>query len=134
MWRWAAKLFLQHPLLGVGTGGYQQATLDAGGDVGVAHPHNNVLYVAANYGLLGLAVFGWFFWVLLKYGWRHRQESAGFFVLAATLVILIGGATDTHILDAGGRALLSIATGFLASLTAGDGRTVSNGAGTPADS
>ncbi len=118
MWHWAAKLFLQHPLLGVGTGGYQQATLDAGGDVGVAHPHSNVLHVAVSYGLLGLGVFGWFFWVLLKYGWRGRQDLAGFFALSATLVILIGGATDTHILDAGGRALLAIATGFLGGLSA----------------
>jgi O-antigen ligase len=118
MWHWAAKLFRQHPLLGVGTGGYQQATLEAGGDVGVAHPHNNVLYVAVSYGLLGLGVFGWFFWVLLKTGWRNRHDLAGFFVLSATLVILIGGATDTHIIDAGGLSLLSMATGFLGNLPA----------------
>jgi hypothetical protein len=63
---------------------------------------------------LGLAVFGWFFWVLLKYGWRSRRDLAGFFVLSATLVILIGGLTDTHILDAGGGCLLSITAGFSA--------------------
>lgn len=116
MWRWAIDLFLEHPLIGVGTGGYTQSILQGGGGRGIAHPHNNILYVAVSYGILGLIIFGWLFWVLLKAGWRNRDDPVGFFILSSTLVILVGGLTDTHILDAGGAFLLAVTTGLLASL------------------
>lgn len=113
MWRWAIGLFMKHPLCGVGTGGYSKAILEEGGERGIDHPHSNVLHVAVSYGLLGLFVFGWFFWVLLREGFRQRHLASGFFVLAATLVVLIGGLTDTHVLDAGGASLLAITTGLV---------------------
>jgi len=116
MWRWAIDLFMEHPLIGVGTGGYSKAILESGGDMGIAHPHNNVLHVAVSYGIVGLSVFGWFFWILLKMGWQNRARPVGFFVLASSLVILVGGLTDTHILDAGGASLLAVTTGILSSL------------------
>ena len=116
MWRWAIALFIKHPLIGVGTGGYQKAILLEGGDKGIAHPHNNILHMAVSFGILGLFVFGWLFWTLLKTGWQHRQSPPGFFILASSLVILTGGLTDTHILDAGGLFLLALTTGLLSLL------------------
>ena len=116
MWRWAIYLFAKHPLLGVGTGGYKEAILAEGGEEGIAHPHNNILHMAVSFGIIGLFVFGWLFWVLLKTGWRNRGESVGFFVFASSLVILVGGMTDTHILDAGGAFLLAVTTGLLAAI------------------
>jgi len=116
MWRWAVFIFSKHPFLGAGTGGYNQAVIDAGGDHGVDQPHNNVLYVASSFGLLGLFIYGWFFWVVLSSGWRHRQNAIGFFILSSSLVILVGGLTDTHILDAGGASLLALTTGMTSAL------------------
>lgn len=116
MWRWALDLIMKHPLTGVGTGGYRQAILDAGGEKGIDHPHNNFLYVAVSFGLPGLFAFCWLFWVLLKVSWRNRQSALGFFIMASSLVILVGGLTDTHILDAGGAFLLAITTGLLSAL------------------
>ncbi|MEW6664798.1 MAG: O-antigen ligase family protein [Thermodesulfobacteriota bacterium] len=116
MWRWAGSLFLDHPLLGVGTGGYRRAILARGGEVAVNHPHSNLLYVASSFGMIGLVVFGWLFWILLRTGWRNRDQAMGFFVLASSLVLLLGGITDTHILDSGGAFLLSMTTGLSSSL------------------
>jgi len=116
MWRWGIFLFVKHPLLGVGTGGYNGAILAEGGEKGIAHPHNNILYMAVSFGIIGLFVFGWLFWVLLTKGWRSRGEGVGFFVFSSSLVILVGGLTDTHILDAGGGFLLAVTTGLLSAL------------------
>ncbi|PKN62574.1 MAG: hypothetical protein CVU57_23830 [Deltaproteobacteria bacterium HGW-Deltaproteobacteria-15] len=116
MWHWATKLFLQNPVLGVGTGGYKQATLNAGGDMGVDHPHNNILFVAANHGFAGLIVFLWLFWVLMRNGFKNRRSNTGFFILSSALVLFVGGFTETHIIDAGGAFLLSVTTGLQGSL------------------
>ena len=116
MWRWAFDLFRAHPLLGVGTGGYYKAILQKGGEEGIAHPHNNVLYVAVSYGVLGILVFGWFFWVLFKAGWQNRHHPLGFFILSSVLVLLVGGMTNTHILDSGGAFLLSVTAGLVSAL------------------
>ena len=117
MWRWAIALFIKHPLIGVGTGGYKKSILSEGGDKGIAHPHNNILHMAASFGIFGLFVFGWLFWTLIKSGWPYRNSPTGFFILASSLVILVGGLTDTHILDAGGLFLLALTTGLLSLLT-----------------
>jgi len=112
MWRWALTIISEHPLIGVGAGGYKKAVLSAGGEVGVDHPHNNFLYVGASYGIGGLFLLGWLFWILLKTGWVNRDDPIGFFVLASTLVVLVGGVTDTHVLDSGGAFLFALTTGL----------------------
>ena len=116
MWRWAIDLFLENPFLGVGTGGYRKAILAEGGDMGIDHPHNNFLYMAVSFGILGLLVFIWFLWGLLRNGWRNRHCTPGFFILSSCLVILVGGMTDTHILDAGGAFLLAVTAGLQSAL------------------
>ena len=116
MWRWAIDLFKENRFIGVGTGGYKQAILMGGGEKGMAHPHSNYLHIAVSYGLIGIGVFSWFFIVLLKNGWENRHSVVGFFVLSAALVILVGGLTETHILDVGGMFLLAVTTGFQAAL------------------
>jgi O-antigen ligase len=116
MWRWAVELFWEHPLIGVGTGGYRKWVLDKGGDQEIDHPHNNLLYMATSFGVLGLIAFGWLFTILLRVGWRHRNKEVGFFGLASLLAILIGGMTDTHILDSGGMFLLAVTVGIQSAL------------------
>lgn len=122
MWRWAFDLFLEHPLTGVGTGGFSRSVLDRGGGRGVAHPHNNFLYMAVSFGIPGVLALGWFFWVLLERGWRNRRDPLGYFILSSGLVILIGGLTDTHIIDAGPAFLLAVVTGLQAAFSNSAGR------------
>ncbi|MFO7783693.1 MAG: O-antigen ligase family protein [Desulfatiglandales bacterium] len=116
MWRWAVDLFLENPLLGVGTGGYRESMLAGGGEEGISHPHNNFLHMAVSYGVFGIAAFIWLFYVLLRAGWQHRQYAVGYFTLCSTLVLLTGGMTETHILDAGGSFLFAVTAGLQTSL------------------
>lgn len=118
MWRWAVHLFLKHPVLGVGTGGYKKAMVMEGADWGIDHPHNNILYIMASYGTTGLLIFIWLFWALLKKGWSYRNTVVGYFTLASCLAFLIGGLADSHILDAGGSFLLALTAGLQIPLTA----------------
>lgn len=116
MWRWAVDLFLQNPVLGVGTGGYKHSMLAGGGEMGMAHPHNSFLHMAVSYGVFGIAAFIWLFYVFIRTGWRHRQCSLGYFTLCSSLVLLIGGMTEANILDAGGAFLFAVTAGLQTSL------------------
>lgn len=114
MWYGAVKLFLAHPIAGVGTGGFQAArhTIGKPDEPLIAHPHNDFLYMAANYGLIGIAVFIWFFWTLLQNSWRERHNTVGYFVLSCGLVVLVSGLLNAQILDAGMAFLLAYSTGL----------------------
>lgn len=112
MWRWALTLLVEHPIIGVGTGGYRQAILNEGAGKGIDHPHNNILYMGVSFGIVGLVLFTWLFWIMFRSGWRSKHKPLGYFVLASGLVIFVGGLTDTHMLDSGAAFLLAVATGL----------------------
>jgi O-antigen ligase len=81
----AWHLFLEHPLLGVGIGGYSFYSPDPG----TAFPHNMFLEIAAELGFVALIAFTalllWAFWEALQQLREHdfpfRLESAGVFSL-----------------------------------------------------
>jgi O-antigen ligase len=114
MWYGAVKIFLQHPIIGVGTGAYPVVMNQAGeADVpSVAHPHNNILYMAASYGILGIIAFAWLFGEILRNGWKERDTITGHLVLCTALVIFTNGMFNTTILDAGTLHLLTLAVGL----------------------
>jgi O-antigen ligase len=123
MWRGAIEIFMENPIFGVGTGGYGTALKERGKEEWpkIAHPHNNLLYVAVSFGIVGFLVFGWFFWVLLKGGWKHRKSPVGFFIFSSGLVILVGGIVDTPLLNADSSFLLAVVTGLLSALSREEG-------------
>ncbi len=114
MWHGAVKMFLENPLLGVGTGGYQSVLYEMGKPEWPthAHPHNNILYMAVSFGLIGVFAILWFFWEMIKNAWRERDTPLGFFILSTALVIFFGGLVDTYIKDAGTLILLAVVTGL----------------------
>ena len=77
-----------------------------------AHPHNNILYMAVSFGLIGVFAILWFFWEIIKNAWRERDTPLGFFILSTALVIFFGGLVDTYIKDAGTLILLAVVTGL----------------------
>jgi O-antigen ligase len=114
MWMGAIEIFRKNPIIGVGTGGYP-ATLKATrapGDPFIAHPHNNILYMAVSYGVLGIFAFFWLFGEMMKNGWRQRDALAGHFVLCAALVLFLNGLFNTTVVDSGTLLLLSLAVGL----------------------
>lgn len=81
-WQMSYHIWLQHPWLGVGTGGFPQAVLDWQAGHGAAplhlvHPHNQYLLVMVRWGILGLfsllALF--YFWIVagLSQSWRNTS-------------------------------------------------------------
>ena len=57
LYQLAIETFEDHPLIGTGTGGFETVSLAAMGPEANTYPHNAILQVGAELGLLGLAVF-----------------------------------------------------------------------------
>lgn len=114
MWNGAVRIFKDHPFLGVGTGGYSTVLKKMGSpdDPIIAHPHNDFLYMAVSYGLIGVAAFFWLFGEIIKNAFTQRHNFLGFFVLSSTLVILVSGLFNAQILDAGMAFFLAVTVGL----------------------
>jgi O-antigen ligase len=114
MWRGALGIIKDHPLLGVGTGGYTKELAERGDPklMPFSHPHSNILYMTVNYGLVGLGLFIWFFVEMFRNSWPCRRNATGFFVFSTALVILTTGIFNTQIINAGSLFLLAMATGL----------------------
>jgi O-antigen ligase len=67
----AWQMFLDHPVLGVGSGNYESSYQAYAEDIGLEsrrverQPHSLPLEIAAEHGLIGLAVFGLLLWVCM---------------------------------------------------------------------
>lgn len=112
MWNDALKIFQRYPLFGSGTGSYLYEARKMNPENVYSHPHNSYLYVATSFGILGIGLYGWVFFVTLKRSWLARNSLSGHSVLAFLLVILIGGLTDTQVLS----AATGIVLGFIAGM------------------
>ena len=114
MWMGAIQIFLEKPIIGVGTGGYPAALKQkrSPNDPLIAHPHSNILHMAASYGVIGIAAFFWLFGDILRNGWKRRDTLIGHLVLCAGLVLFVNGLFNTTILDAGTLLLLSLVVGL----------------------
>ena len=113
-WYGAVEIFLENPILGIGTGGYPTVLKERRNpsDPVIADPHNNLLYMAVSFGIVGILVFVWFFWELLRNAVKQRDTILGYFILCTALVLFVNGLLNTTILDAGPLLLLSVAVGL----------------------
>src|SRR6185503_7522822 len=76
IWKATWKMFLAHPVLGVGLGGYWAAVPafhDASGSMTPQEAHNDYLELLASGGLVGVALAVWFAVVVLR---RTRENLA----------------------------------------------------------
>ncbi len=114
MWYGAVRIFKDNPFFGVGTGGFATVLKQMGSpdDPIIAHPHNDILYMAVSYGVIGIAAFFWLFGEIVKNTFRQRHNLLGFFVLSTTLVILVSGLFNAQILDAGMAFFLAVTVGL----------------------
>jgi len=118
MWKGAIKIFLENPIIGVGTGGYQSAMKKYNSSLlspdfqGFSQPHNSFLHMAVNFGTVGIISLCWIFFVFLKAGWEHKNNLIGFSILSFGIVVLIGSLTDTQILQVHTGILFAFFTGL----------------------
>ena len=110
----AVKIFIEHPVIGVGTGGFKYHTKIMGS--AKSHPHNNILYMAVSFGIFGIFACLWLFWKMFKVAWNEREKPLGYLVLSICMVIFLGGFFDTHILNTGTALLFAMGYGFLSHL------------------
>ena len=102
MWQSAGRMFLDHPLLGVGLGQYKdnyqkKYILPEAKEREIEHAHNNFVQMAAENGAVGLAGFlaliSGFIGVSL---WRFRKEKNPYALMmaASTLALVLQGLTE----------------------------------------
>ncbi len=81
MWEGAIKMFLQNPVIGVGTGGYKIEMRKYRDDPALPdfnHPHNSFLYMASSYGVIGLLLLLWLLVGLINKGLRSLNTIEGY--------------------------------------------------------
>ena len=110
----ALDVFKKHPVFGVGTGGFQTVVKQNGKPNWplLKHPHNNYLYMAVSFGIIGVLAITWLFWELLKNSWPRRKTVTGYFVLSSALVIFVSGLFNCQVLNAGSAFLLAVTAGL----------------------
>lgn len=109
----AGEAIAQHPLGGVGAGGYQAWANRADPSAGVhAHAHNSVLHIWATLGVVGLALWVLLVVVMLRGAWRiARQPDAHPYELAPLMGLLglvLASITDSTHLNAQTAALIGV--------------------------
>jgi O-antigen ligase len=99
VWRAGEQIFFQRPILGVGAGQFRTAyglMYLAGRHAAWMNPHNLLIQVACELGLVGLAAFVFFLWQIAKglrftlRGKRHRGFELHYQVAIACSVMFVG--------------------------------------------
>lgn len=116
MWKGAANIFMESPVIGAGTGSYR-LLMKKYEDPSVKgmefhQPHNTFMYMASNYGVIGIGAILWFFFVFIKRGWEERRIIQGAAFLYFILIILVGSLTDTQLIQGQSGMMLAIFTGL----------------------
>lgn len=100
MWKFSARLLGEKPLAGGGPGAFEarwKTDKPAGIVANYLNPHNTFCHVAADYGLLGLALLGWVLFAVGRAARSFKGSFRGFLGAAFLLVFLVGSLTNSLI-------------------------------------
>lgn len=98
MWRTAAAVIRENPVLGAGPDGFNKmwhSTPRTGEGLGFVEPHNAFLFYASSYGVPGLVALVWLYGAVLLTAWRRRETLEGSAVFAFAVICIVGSATNT---------------------------------------
>jgi O-antigen ligase len=115
MWSGAVKLYARNPVLGLGTGGYLGAMDEfkhSDSWPEPIQPHNSILYMMVSFGIPGLISILWIYYYLLRKGWSNMNTPGGTFALYFAIVLIIGGLTDTQIMQVHFGTMLALFMGL----------------------
>ena len=100
IWETAFKAIREHPLLGQGAVAYHMAAVRYGGYL-TYHSHNLLIDTVLNFGLAGLAVFGFYAWQqarLLRLRFCNRiGRASNVLMVSALCAVLVHGVTDVTV-------------------------------------
>lgn len=116
LWHGAVQAFKTHPILGAGIDGYQvvmrrlfpQWEISAT----VKNPHNYYLYIAASYGLAGVALYLWLVTAVIRRVWPLRARWQGVLSLTTIAVVAVGSLTEVTPLQPQTGILLAMMIGI----------------------
>lgn len=131
MWSTSLKIIRDHPLLGAGLGQMRRSLVAYGCDLGYGHPHNDLLNVAANAGLLGLGAFLWIWVAFMRMVARYQPgqqgepfplalRTAGFGLIIA---FLVAGLFQCYYTDAEDGMLLWFLMGLVTAICRDEGKS-----------
>lgn len=115
MWKESWKLFIENPICGSGTGGFKTAweRRKPAPDVdNFNDPHNTFFHMAANFGVIGIATLLFFYIELIRSGLKAIGTPLGFSVFSFSLVLIIGGLTNTLFVGSVNTAWVAIFAGL----------------------
>lgn len=99
MWQSAVTMAVDHPLLGVGMGNYQEAYQDKyisplAKEKYQRHAHSNFFHFLGEDGIIGLGVYCGVFSYFLYWFWRRRHNIFAMAMLLSTITLLLYSLTD----------------------------------------
>ncbi|MBI2509647.1 MAG: O-antigen ligase family protein [Betaproteobacteria bacterium] len=115
-YRNSIEIVREHPVLGVGTGGFPKAyaAIVRGTSQSEAHnPHNEYLMIAAQIGLVGLALLLHLFWRQWRFAARLATPMEADLARALVITIAIGSLFNSLLLDHTEGLLYAWLTGLL---------------------
>lgn len=115
-YRTSLSIVREHPLLGVGTGGFPRAYAQKSGDTGSAggrNPHNEYLHIAVQIGLPGLLVLLYLFWAHWRDALRLASPLEQHLARGIVLAIATGSLFNSLLLDHTEGLLYAWLTGVL---------------------
>ncbi len=116
LWQGALQTFRDYPILGAGVDGYQTAMQrifphwDLSGTV--KNPHSFYLYIAASYGVVGIALHLWLFGAVIRRAWPCRNRWQGFICLTTVVVVAVGSLSEVTPLQPQTGILLAMMIGL----------------------
>jgi len=116
LWQSALQTFRDYPILGAGIDGYQivmQRIFPLWKiSAALKNPHNFYLYIAASYGLVGIALHLWLFIAVIRRAWPWRNRWQGFICLTTITVVAVGSLTEVTPLQPQTGLLLAMMIGL----------------------
>lgn len=99
VWHFAVDQIQERPWLGAGTGSYPVLAARHFDSPEMCaticpHPHNQFLFFLFELGLMGLAVFAWLIWTIVRQAWRHPMVHRAL-MLAFVAVMLVSNMTHS---------------------------------------
>ena len=116
LWQGGLQTFRDYPILGAGIDGYQIVMQrifpywEISGTV--KNPHNFYLYIAASYGVVGIALHLWLFIAVIRRAWPCRNRWQGFICLTTIMVVAVGSLTEVTPLQPQTGILLAMMIGL----------------------
>lgn len=109
-------IIAEHPIIGVGTGGFPQAYADkvrGTGKTDTRNPHNEFLHITAQIGVAGLAALLWLFWLQWQLAPRLASPLESQLARGLVLTMVVGCMFNSLLLDHTEGLLYAWLTGLL---------------------